>query len=209
MNKLKRIGVSALAGSLVALSAAQAGGVSVNGVMEMTYVNLDDSKVTGNKLGQKKNISFSGGGEFANGWTYGIMHAQTDAMDGLSSSSMNLNMGGLVTIAYDSGTGSYGANAVDNIVPTAWEEVDYGFTTGITDVGAVSKTKGVVNLTIKAPGTGTAISYSYATRMGAGHHSDGSVGAGTAHHGHDIRLDLLNAQGAHFGWRIGGAAEKN
>ena len=31
MNKLKNIGISALAGTLVSLSAAQAGGVSVTG----------------------------------------------------------------------------------------------------------------------------------------------------------------------------------
>ena len=36
-------------------------------------------------------------------------------------------MGGIATLTYDSGTGGTGANAVDNIVPTAWEEIDYGF----------------------------------------------------------------------------------
>jgi hypothetical protein len=45
-------------------------------------------------------------------------------------------MGGIATLTYDSGGGGTGANAVDNIVPTAWEEVDYGFTTGISDVGS-------------------------------------------------------------------------
>jgi hypothetical protein len=210
MNKLKHIGLSALAGSLVSLSAAQAGGVSVNGAMEISYTNLDATEVTGNKLGQKKNISFTGSGEFSNGWTYGVMHAQTDGMDGLSSSSMNINMGGIVSLAYDSGTGSYGANAVDNIVPTAWEEIDYGFTTGITDLGDVSKTKGVVNITLKAPGSGTAVSYSYAARMGGNHTSDGATDStpGGAHHGHDLTIDLLNAQGKYFGWRLGSAAQK-
>ena len=50
-------------------------------------------------------------------------------------------MGGIATLAYDSGTGGYGANAVDNIVPTAWEEIDYGLSTGITDVGLFQRQK--------------------------------------------------------------------
>jgi len=209
MNKLKQIGLSALAGTLVSMS-AQAGGVSVNGTMELSYTKLDTTKVTGNPFGQKKNITFSGGGEFANGWTYGIMHAQTDAMDGLSSSSMNINMGGIMTIAYDSGTGGYGANAVDNIVPTAWEEVDYGFTTGITDLGEVSKTKGVVNVTLKAPGSGTALSLSYASRMGGSHTADGGTDTNSntaGHNGVDAVIDILNIDSQWIGWRLGGAAQ--
>ena len=73
-------------------------------------------------------------------------------------------MGGIATLAYDSGTGGYGANAVDNIVPTAWEEIDYGLGTGITDVGRISSSKGVVNLAIKAPTAGTGVSFSYISR---------------------------------------------
>jgi len=211
MNKLKRIGISALAGSLVSLSAAQAGGVSVGGTAEITYTTLDDSSVTGHPLGTKKNISFSGGGEFANGWTYGILHVMNDGMSGISSSSMNINMGGIATLAYDSGTGGYGANAVDNIVPTAWEEVDYGLSTGITDVGQVSKTKGVVNFTVKVPGAGTALSLSYAARMGAGHVSDGGTSGGTedsdGERGVDLVFDVLNVDTSWFGWRLGSAAE--
>jgi len=212
MNKLKKVGISALTGTLVSLSAAQAGELTVGGTMELTYTNLDHDEVTGNPLGQKKNLTFSGSGEFANGWTYGITHVQNDTMSGMSSSSMNINMGGFGTIAYDSGTGGYGANAVDNIVPTAWEEVDYGFSTGITDVGAVSKTHGVVNYTIKAPVTGTALSLSYASRMGSGAVADGATGGATSSgpgsHGYDAYLDLFNVDTQWFGFRLGGAAEK-
>jgi len=133
-------------------------------------------------------------------------------MSGLSSSSMNINMGGIATLAYDSGTGSYGANAVDNIIPIAWEEIDYGLGSGISDVGQVSKTKGVVNFTIRAPGSGTGISYSYATRMGTSAVSDGGTSSGqhtaAGHKGHDLVLDLVNIDNNWFGWRLGAAAEK-
>ena len=67
MNKLKNIGISALAGTLVSLSAAQAGGVTVGGNMELSYVNLNHEKVTGNKLGMNKNLSFGSSGDVTDG----------------------------------------------------------------------------------------------------------------------------------------------
>jgi hypothetical protein len=121
---------------------------------------------------------------------------------------MNINMGGIATLAYDSGTGGYGANAVDNIVPTAWEEIDYGLSTGITDLGAVSSSKGVVNLAIKAPGSGTGIAFSYVSRVGGGHLADGATSADTgAGRGMDFVLDFIDYNASHFGLRFGLAAE--
>jgi hypothetical protein len=121
---------------------------------------------------------------------------------------MNLNMGGIATLAYDSGTGGYGANAVDNVVPTAWEEIDYGLSTGIADLGMVSSSKGVVNLTIKAPVSGTGVSISYVSRIGGGHIADGATsGEVTRSRGWDAVVDLVNYSSPHFGMRLGFAAE--
>jgi|KNS12250_BmetaT_FD_k123_254581_2 hypothetical protein len=209
MNKLKNIGISALAGSLVSLSAAQAGGVSVSGSWELSYTNLNHEKVTGNKLGMNKNISFGASGDVSDGGavTWATTIGGTDAM-GLSSASMNINMGGIATLAYDSGTGGYGANAVDNIVPTAWEEIDYGFDTGISDVGVVTKSKGVVNLTVKAPTAGTGISLSYVGRVGGGHIADGATsGEVNGGRGIDAVVDFVNYDAKHFGLRAGVAGE--
>jgi hypothetical protein len=210
MNKLKNIGITALAGTLVSLSAAQAGGVTINGSWELTYVNKDSDVVTGAKYGMNKNLSFGASGDLSDGggvtWAYSV--GGSDTM-GLSSASMNINMGGIATLAYDSGTGGYGANAVDNIVPTAWEEIDYGLSTGITDVGRVSSSKGVVNLTIKAPVSGTGISFSYISRMGGSHIADGATDAASAGGGRgmDLTLDLIDYSSPHFGFRLGTAAE--
>ena len=211
MNKLKRIGISALAGTLVSLSAAQAGGVSVSGAYELSYTQLDHDEVTGNPYGMKKNISFGAGGDLTDGggvtWSTNI--GMTDAF-GLSSASMAINMGGIATLTYDSGGGGTGANSVDNIVPTAWEEVDYGFATGISDVGAVSATKGVVTLGIKAPGAGTGFSVSYANRMGSGHVADGSTGGvaiSPGYAGVDVVVDFVDYDAAHFGLRWGVAGQ--
>ena len=209
MNKLKNIGISALAGTLVSLSAAQAGGVSVTGSWELSYTQLSHSEVTGNPLGMKKNIAFGASGDVSDGGgvTWATTIGGTDAM-GLSSASMNINMGGIATLAYDSGTGGYGANAVDNIVPTAWEEIDYGLSTGITDVGAVSASKGVVNLTVKSPNSGTGVSFSYISRMGGGHIADGGTdGDASGGRGVDFVVDLVNVNHSQFGLRMGMAGE--
>jgi hypothetical protein len=118
-------------------------------------------------------------------------------------------MGGIATLTYDSGGGGTGANSVDNIVPTAWEEVDYGLATGISDVGAVSASKGVVTFGVKAPTAGTGISVSYATRMGDGHNSDGATtgGNGSGISGVDVVLDFVDYDAAHFGLRWGVAGQ--
>ena len=211
MSKLKNIGISALAGTLVSLSAAQAGGVSVSGAYELSYTKLDHDEVTGHPLGVKKNISFGAGGDLSDGggvtWAYTV--GMTDAF-GLSSASMAINMGGIATLTYDSGGGGTGANSVDNIVPTAWEEVDYGFATGISDVGAVSATKGVVTLGIKAPVAGTGFSVSYANRMGSDHVADGATGGvaiSPGYSGIDVTVDFVDYSAAHAGFRLGVAAQ--
>ena len=209
MNKLKNIGISALAGTLVSLSAAQAGGVSVSGSWELSYTNKNSEKVTGNKLGVNKNISFGASGDLSDGGgvTWSSFVGLSDAF-GFTSGSVAINMGGIATLAYDSGTGGYGANAVDNIVPTAWEEIDYGLSTGITDVGRISSSKGVVNLAIKAPTAGTGVSFSYVSRVGGGHIADGATsGEVSGETGIDLVVDLVNYSSPHFGTRIGFAGE--
>jgi len=209
MNKLKTFGISALAGTLVSLSAAQAGGITVTGNWELSYTNLNHEKTSGNKIGMNKNLGFGASGDISDGG--GVTWATTLGMSdtaGLSSASMSINMGGIATLAYDSGTGGYGANAVDNIVPTAWEEIDYGFSTGITDLGAVSASKGVVNFAVKAPTAGTGISYSYVKHIGAGHVADGATtGEASGHSGMDVVLDFVDYDAKHFGFRWGMAGE--
>jgi len=210
MNKLKNIGISALAGTLVSLSAAQAGGgVSVSGSYEMSYTKLDHEKVSGNKLGVNKNITFGSSGDLSDGGgvTWATTVAMNDGFSGLSSASLSINMGGIATLTYDSGTGGTGANSVDNIIPTAWEEVDYGFSTGISDVGAVSASKGVVTLGIKAPVAGSGFSISYASGMSAGHISDGAVAGSDGNPGVDVVLDFVDYNAAHAGFRFGMAAQ--
>ena len=94
MDKFKKIGLSALAGTLATLSAAQAGSLAVSGGAEISYVQRDSDEVTGNPIGMDKAISFAGSGELDNGWTIGLSHALTDA-GAWSSSALTIGMGSL------------------------------------------------------------------------------------------------------------------
>ena len=136
MNKLKTIGISALAGSLAAFS-AQAFEASVSGGAEITVSHLGGSDVTGSPLGARKNITISGSGELDNGWGISVFHALGDT-HAYSSSVYSFDMGALGTVSLDSGSGGHGAAGIDNIVPTAYEEADYGFTTGANDIGGTA-----------------------------------------------------------------------
>ena len=71
MDNLKKIGLSALAGSLVAFS-AQAGELSVSGGAKITYTadtGNEDVAQDGNRFGLQKSVSMTGSGELENGHT--------------------------------------------------------------------------------------------------------------------------------------------
>jgi outer membrane protein OmpU len=186
MNNLKKVGLSALAGTLASLSAAQAGEMAVSGTAELTYVQNGSAEVTGNPLGQKKNVSFAGSGELDNGWTVSILHVMNDAMSGLSSSSMTIGMGALGSLSYDSGTGGYGLNAIDNKVPIAFEEADYGMSTGMVDVGSVVPSTGSIYWQMPALMDGLSLTAGYNPRAGSAAASDGSTSPGSAGRGWEV-----------------------
>jgi len=185
MNKLKKIGLSALAGTLASLS-AQAGEMSVSGTAELTYVQRNNGEITGNPLGQKKNVSFSGSGELDNGWTVSILHVMNDAMSGMSSSSLTLGMGGLGSLSYDSGTGGYGLAAIDNVVPIAFEEADYGFSTGMVDVGSVVTNHGSLHWKAPAIIPNGDIQVSWIPRGNSAATSDGGTSEGSGGRGWSV-----------------------
>lgn len=143
MNNLKKIGLSALAGTLASLS-AQAGEVTVTGTAEVTYVQRDSGELTGNPIGMNKALGFAGSGELDNGWTVSISQGTTDAF-GFSSASLSIGMGSLGTIIVDGGAGAGIADAITNMVPDAYEEADYGFDTGLRRVGGVLSSHGSIH----------------------------------------------------------------
>ena len=121
MKKLTKIGASALAGSLVAMS-AQAGELGVSGIWEVTYKS-DDKANTGNPFGSKSAIMFSGSGD-VDGLGTASFYASTNdnSPAGLLSHNVLLDMGDMGTIGFDQGVGTFGASTIDDKSPTAWEE---------------------------------------------------------------------------------------
>ncbi len=143
MDKLKKIGLTALAGSLAAATAAQAE-VTWSGNATVTYMD-DDSVNTstkslsnGNALGQNTNITFSNSGELENGFTVSIVGYFNDA-DGtsVSSTNMKLGMGDMGTIVFAE-VGGTAANGIDDVLPTAYEEVWDASTSNFHTFGAVT-----------------------------------------------------------------------
>ena len=62
MDNLKKVGLTALAGSLAAVS-ANAAEMTVSGATLLTYTSEDSTEVTGNPFGMKTNIGFTASGD--------------------------------------------------------------------------------------------------------------------------------------------------
>jgi hypothetical protein len=122
MNKLNKIGVSALCGSLAAFSSAYAGDLTVSGGANMTW--MSNSKVTtGNPIGIDSAFSFAGSGELDNGWSVDLSIAHTDA-GAYSNTSVTVGVPGLGDILVNQGGSGTGIQRLDDITPTVWEEAD-------------------------------------------------------------------------------------
>jgi len=122
MNKLNKIGVSALCGSLAAFSAANAGDLTASGSAVLTYISQDDVTV-GNPIGMASAVSFAGSGELDNGWNVAISIAGTDG-GGYSNTNITITLPGMGDIRVDQGTSGTGIQRYDDITPTVWEEAD-------------------------------------------------------------------------------------
>jgi outer membrane protein OmpU len=142
MNNFKKIGLTALAGSLVAVSAT-AGEMSVSGSFNATYVTQNGTATavganqiqganpsTGTGIGNDKDFTVSGSGELDNGWTFSGYTLMTDAIV-VSSSALSMTMGSLGTVSVASQSGG-NSTKYDVQTPKAYEEVDDGAATSLS-----------------------------------------------------------------------------
>ena len=137
MNKLTKIGASALCGSLAAISAANAGELTVTGGADMTWMSKSDS-VTGNPIGIGSNLTFSGSGELDNGWSVALSVAHANA-NAYSNTNVTVGIPGLGDVRIDQGVSGTGIQRMDDITPTVWEEADgAGLSAGINKVAGTS-----------------------------------------------------------------------
>ena len=137
MNKVTKVGLTALATSLVA-TASYAGELSVSGSASLTYTGLDSNSDT-NPWAMGDSIKFNGGGDLDNGMTVSVYYE----IDGASSGhkvyddyNLKLGMGDMGTLSFsgNSSSGS-GVDKLKDIVPNAYTPVYEA--TDATDSGLI------------------------------------------------------------------------
>jgi outer membrane protein OmpU len=139
MNNLKKIGISALAGSLAAFS-ANAVELTASGSAKVTYMGANSDEVTGNPFGMNTSIAFSGSGD-VNGYETTLTIVQNDANTGISSSVLSVDLGDMGTLSFDHGTGAGGLSLLDDKLPSAYEESWDGI-----DAAATTSSNGKVGM---------------------------------------------------------------
>ena len=142
-NKMKKVGLTALAGSLAATT-GYAADMSVSGSWAVSYDTNDTSTVTGNPLTLGDSITFSASGETDQGWTVGMSY-ELDYGGVLDDLKATLDMGDAGKFTFGESAGGSGIRAVKNIVPAADTAVysmsatttAYGMARGISQTGYI------------------------------------------------------------------------
>ena len=118
MNNLKKIGLSALAGSLVSVS-AQAAEVSVSGSASITMDRTNKHLVTGNDFSMGDSLGFNMSGETDGGLGVAVYYE----IDGGALDDYDMTLSGDWGSLKFNGSGSSSAlGAIDDVTPNAYEE---------------------------------------------------------------------------------------
>ena len=133
MNNIKKIGLTALAGSLVTLGSAVAGEMSVSGGINTTLKFGKGGGNTSRGIGSDKDVTFTGGGELDNGTTFSMSTTLADNYE-VSGSTTTITTPSLGSFQVGSSTGS-AAGYYDEEVPQAYEQASDGIETPANKVG--------------------------------------------------------------------------
>ena len=132
MNKLSKVGLTALATTLVT-SASVAGELSVSGGAALSYTGLSSASNT-NPWAMGDSVKFNGGGDLDNGMTVSVYYE----LDGGTFDDYNLKLGmgdaGTLSFSGNSSSGS-GVDKLKDIVPNAYTPVYEA--TDATDSGLI------------------------------------------------------------------------
>lgn len=178
MNKLKKVGLTALATTLVA-SSAYAGEMSVSGSASLNYSGISTSSGA-NPWTMGDSVTFSGGGDLDNGMNVGVSYE----LDGGNYDDYKLTLGlgddlGTITFSGNS-VNAGGVDTVKDMVPTAytpvWEVANE--TTGAADNG-LATTSGRVTTSMWGYAvnmSGFDVSLGYNAKPAAGAEAEVSIG---------------------------------
>ena len=187
MNNLKKIGLTALAGSLVATSVAVAGEMSASGSASMKVTNNSQSSA-GKTVGMANSVVLAGSGELDNGMTVSMsFELDQGAGDGtgpFDSHSVSVSSDTMGTLTVHGHGGSNAASALDTTAAGDLWDNTLGMTTGAAGTapkGAASG-NGLVVYTLPALADGVSASLSYAS---TGENNEGSTALGITFTGVD------------------------
>jgi outer membrane protein OmpU len=175
---IKKVGLTALAGSLVATSAF-AGELSLSGGAKLSYVTkggtLETTNVVASGFAMDQEISASGSAELDNGFTISLSHGLSGSgAEGSDSSSLTLDMGDLGTLGYDDTDGHYGLAGLEDKMPKAYEEANDGLGTSGTSATMAKMASGQ-GFGYSTTVGGASVSVGWSDNLGAtGNRSDGS-----------------------------------
>jgi outer membrane protein OmpU len=189
MTNVKKLGLTALAGSLVATSGF-AGALDVTGTAKVTYASLDEKEVTGNPYSMSTGMGFTGSGDLDIG-TLSYTYSATNMA--FSSSNLKLDMGDNGTVSFGNGAGLTGIKANYDKMPTAGEQVWDDLDGQANGISGMSNTN---TLGYSTTFVGIGMSAAYSKDSGAG-----TAGSSTEGSSKSIALnssDLLD--GADIGW---------
>jgi len=207
MNIIKKIGLTALAGSLVATSVF-AGTMDVTGSAGISLGSQEGSD-QGNGFSSGDSINFAGSSELDNGWTITAkMELDGGAAAGgnqdttaqvFDDRSIAIDMGDTGTLTFHGHGASSALGAVDDVMPTAYGET-WDVLGASTQVGAVAESNAigsggsdnmwVYNNSALMDGTSVTISYT-------------PSGAAEAESSVDIALAYTGYEGLTVGYAVG------
>lgn len=215
MNNVKKIGLSALAGSLAMVN-ANAIDYAMSGGMTVTYTtqsagDASPDTANGKGIGSATDLGFTANGELDNGYTVKyFMSVDTDGALSNTSSQMTVGMGSLGTLQFNNKFGSK-ANGIDDITPHAYNETWDGLTTGDGTTVALNNNgsffgssthSGSIDYRIPAQeyaGTTINASYTFDPNAGVGSVSNGAVAATNAGSGSAYTVQIAHESGLEIG----------
>ena len=152
MNNFKKIGLSALAGSLVAFS-VNAAEMSASGGASLTISDQGEDQEN-NKWTMGNSVTFSASGETDGGINVSASYElDDDIMDDYSMSFGTDDMG---TVTFSGSGGSSALSAVDDMTPNAYEEAWHGLASGTTGASVINGLAGVNSFKYVSPSFGGA-----------------------------------------------------
>ena len=133
MNKLKKIGLTALGTALVSTSAIAAD-MAVAGGAKLT-LSGGEKATTGNGWTMTDSMTFRASADLDNGWT--VSTAQNLGKGAINNSNLKVNMGDMGTLEFHSAGGTSVPGSWDDMMPAANEESWHGLTGAAAGTGPI------------------------------------------------------------------------